>query len=40
MLWRGKIDVDAFLFNNFIFVDILENVKETIKNINIIYLLL
>jgi len=34
------IDVDALLLNNFIFVDILENVRESIKDINVTYLLL
>jgi len=34
------INVDAFLLNNFIFIDILKNVKESIKDIDIIYLLL
>jgi len=33
------INVDALLLNNFIFIDILKNVKESIKNINIIYFL-
>jgi len=38
MLLNLIINVDALLLNNFIFVDILENVKESIKNINIIRL--
>ncbi len=40
MLLNLIINVDALLLNNFIFVDILENVKESIKNIDITYLLL
>jgi len=34
------INVDALLLNNFIFVDILKNVRESIKDIDIIYFLL
>jgi len=34
------INVDVLLLNNFIFIDILENVKESIKNVNVIYFLL
>jgi len=34
------INVDALLLNNFIFIDILENVRESIKDINVIYFLL
>jgi len=33
------INVDALLLNNFIFIDILENVRKSIKNIDIIYFL-
>ncbi len=33
------INVDVFLLNNFIFIDILKNVRESIKNIDIIYFL-
>jgi len=40
MLLNLIINVDALLLNNFIFIDILENVRESIKNINIIYFLL
>ncbi len=40
MLLNLIIDVDALLLNNFIFIDILKNVKESIKNINVTYLLL
>jgi len=40
MLLNLMINVDALLLDNFIFVDILENVRESIKNINIIYFLL
>jgi len=40
MLLNLIINVGALLLNNFIFVDILENVKESIKNIDITYLLL
>jgi len=40
MLLNLMINVDAFLLNNFIFIDILENVKESIENIDITYLLL
>ncbi len=34
------INIDALLLNNFIFIDILKNIKESIKNINITYFLL
>ncbi len=34
------INVNVLLLNNFIFVDILKNVKESIENINVIYFLL
>ncbi len=37
MLLNLIINVDVLLLNNFIFIDILKNVKESIKNINIIY---
>jgi len=40
MLLNLIINVDALLLNNFIFIDILENVKESIKNIDVIYFLL
>jgi len=40
MLLNLIIDVDALLLNNFIFIDILENVKESIENINVTYFLL
>jgi len=40
MLFNLIINVDALLLNNFIFIDILKNVKESIKNIDITYLLL
>ncbi len=40
MLFNLIINVDVLLLNNFIFIDILKNVKESIKNINITYLLL
>jgi len=39
MLFNLIINVDALLLNNFIFIDILKNVKESIKNINVIYFL-
>jgi len=39
MLLNLMINVDALLLNNFIFIDILENVRESIKEINIIYFL-
>jgi len=39
MLLNLIINVDVLLLNNFIFIDILENVRESIKNINIIYFL-
>jgi len=34
------INVDALLLNNFIFIDILKNVRESIKDIDVTYLLL
>jgi len=34
------INVDAFLLNNFIFIDILENVRESIEDIDKTYFLL
>jgi len=40
MLLNLMINVDAFLLNNFIFIDILENVRESIENIDITYFLL
>jgi len=40
MLLNLIINVNALLLNNFIFIDILKNVKESIKNIDVIYLLL
>ncbi len=40
MLLNLIINVDALLLNNFIFIDILKNVKESIENIDVIYLLL
>jgi len=40
MLLNLMINVDAFLLNNFIFVDILKNVRESIENIDITYFLL
>ncbi len=40
ILFNLIINVDVLLLNNFIFIDILENVKESIKNIDITYLLL
>jgi len=39
MLLNLIINVDVLLLNNFIFVDILENVKEFIKDIDVIYFL-
>jgi len=39
MLLNLIINVDALLLNNFIFIDILENVRESIENINVIYFL-
>ncbi len=33
------INVDVLLLNNFIFVNILENVRESIENIDVIYFL-
>jgi len=40
MLLNLIINVDVLLLNNFIFIDILENVRESIEDIDIIYLLL
>ncbi len=40
MLLNLIINVDALLLNNFIFIDILENVRESIKDIDVIYFLL
>jgi len=40
MLFNLIINVDALLLNNFIFIDILENVRESIKDINVTYFLL
>ncbi len=40
MLLNLIINVNALLLNNFIFIDILKNVKESIKNIDVTYLLL
>jgi len=40
MLFNLIIDVDALLLNNFIFIDILENVRESIEDIDVTYLLL
>ncbi len=39
MLLNLIINVDALLLSNFIFIDILKNVKESIKNINVTYFL-
>jgi len=39
-LFNLIINVDVLLLNNFIFINILKNVKESIKNIDIIYFLL
>jgi len=40
MLFNLIINVDVLLLNNFIFIDILENVREFIEDINVIYFLL
>jgi len=40
MLLNLIINVDALLLNNFIFLNILENVRESIKDINVTYFLL
>jgi len=40
MLLNLIVNIDALLLNNFIFIDILKNVKESIKNIDVTYLLL
>jgi len=40
MLLNLIINIDVLLLNNFIFIDILKNVKESTKYINIIYFLL
>ncbi len=39
ILFNLIINVDVLLLNNFIFIDILKNVRESIENINIIYFL-
>jgi len=39
MLLNLIINVDVFLLNNFIFINILENVRESIEDINVIYFL-
>jgi len=39
MLLNLIINVNVLLLNNFIFIDILKNVKESIKNIDITYFL-
>jgi len=39
MLLNLMINVDALLLNNFIFIDILKNVRESIKDIDVTYLL-
>jgi len=40
MLFNLIIDVNVLLLNNFIFIDILKNVRESIKNIDVTYFLL
>ncbi len=40
MLLNLMINVDVLLLNNFIFIDILKNVRESIEDIDVIYFLL